>query len=187
MSREQLMSLYRRQVAQGGSSSGGLFTAQSRAGLAEYRAWHQEYKMQHPMATRDEFKMAWRQRKAAMGESPPKASGLVGGARMSMGLRQFARGPRGSGLVGGARMSKGLRHCVPGAEIVQPSGLKRCSRFAAGPAGASRGSGLVGGAVSPGLAMYQEFRRMHPGVSRPELSAMWRAHKSQIMGGLLKK
>jgi hypothetical protein len=46
---------------------------------------------------------------------------------------------RGMALVGGARMPKGIRHCV--SERMEPSGMKRCAKYAAGP----RGSALVGG------------------------------------------
>lgn len=41
--------------------------------------------------------------------------------------------------MGGARKPKGVRHCVR--ELLEPSGKKRCVKFAAGP----RGSALIGG------------------------------------------
>lgn len=207
MSREQLMRMYQRQIALGGSATGGLFSQASRGALADYRAWRAEYKMQHPGASREEFKEAWRMHKAALGEKPPRGSALVGGARMSKGIRhcmeekmgpsgrmrcvKFMRGPRaamlaalgeaaaGSALVGGAPiggicMSKGLRHCIE--EKMGSSGLRRCAKYARGP----RGSALVGG-VSPGLALYQQFRRDHPGLSRAELSREWKMAKAAMM------
>lgn len=46
----------------------------------------------------------------------------------------------GSALVGGRARPKGVRHCME--EVMEPSGVRRCARFAPGPAGMA----LVGGA-----------------------------------------
>lgn len=131
MSRQQLIDMYQRQVDLGGMSSGGalsggalsggLFTPESRAGLANYRAWHAAYKMSHPMATRDELKEAWRMHK--------------------MGGFSDMTPMMGASLSGGRRV-KGLRHCME--ETKGPSGRLRCHRYAPGPLSAM-GSSLVGG------------------------------------------
>ena len=45
--------------------------------------------------------------------------------------------------------------------------------------------GLFSAAAQAGRMEYQEFRRMHPGLPRAQLSQMWKAHKMGMMGSAL--
>ena len=167
--------MYQRQIALGGSSSGGDFSAASRAGLAEYQAWRRAYAVERPGASRDELKEAWRMQKAAMGGPAPGARGKKPskGVRHCMSFKEvadkkgkmvkrcaaWAKGPKGSALVGGysdMTPMKGMA-LVGGArmskgvahcmeEALGPSGLRRCKKFMAGPRSSMHmGSALVGG------------------------------------------
>lgn len=133
MSRQQLMNMYQRQIALGGMSSGGdggIFSAQAKEGLQEYRLWHAQYKQMYPAANREELKAAWRLHK--MGAS---GSSLVGGYSDMTPMRGMA-------LSGGARMPKGVRHCME--EVMEPSGVRRCAKYMPGPRG-MHGMALSGG------------------------------------------
>jgi len=156
------MNMYQRQIALGGMASGGDFrnNPKANAGLAEYRAWHRAYSLQHPGAGREELKAAWRIQKAAMGGN------LVGGRRRPARARGSAlvggysdmTPMKGRALVGGARMSKGIRHCME--EALGPSGRLRCKKYMAGPRSGGLATQMTGG--FPGQAqLFKEWQAMN--------------------------
>jgi hypothetical protein len=163
MSRQQLLDMYQRQIALGGSAMAGAMPAAARAGLTAY----QEFRRQHPGLPRAELSRRWAAHK--MGAAP------AGGRAPARGVRHCME--EGIGPSGAKRCMKYMR----GPRASMGSALLAGAR----PRMAARGSALVGGATPPTLVAYQAFRRQHPGMPRAQLSAMWAQHKAAMSGSAL--